>query len=319
MSNDTWSSVLHGGPATFMNRPIMKPDRNLIKQNKIKAALLGVPFDGTTITRTGSTMGPRKFRDCSSIYIPFHFDYDVDIVETYNIHDCGDVNVKIGNAFETVERGKRDVLEILEGGAIPVVIGGEHLVTVSATRAIEEFKPDGNYGFIIFDAHLDTALDIDGDKWNHCCPVPRTMELDCFNPKNAAIIGPHGAMNPKAEHDYVKENNISLFTMRDIYKKGIKEVVQEAIKIASDGTDGVYVTIDMDSLDASQTPGTCAPTPGGITAREMIEAIDLMGELNIVGFDVVEIAPPYDHADISAITAARFVVDMLGSLARNRS
>lgn len=316
MSNDTWSSVLHSGPATFMKRPVVSANREVIREKNIKAAMLGVPFDGTTIVRTGSTMGPRRFRDCSSLYIPYHFDYDVDIVEKFNVHDCGDVNVKIGNAYETLLRGKNAVLEMLHGGAMPILIGGEHLVTVGATMAIEEFNPNGKYGFILLDAHLDTAIDIDGDKWNHCCPVPRTMELSCFSPENAVIIGPHGAMNPKAELEYVRENNISLFTMRDIYKQGIQEVIKQAIRIASDGTDGVYISIDMDSLEASQTPGTCAPTPGGIMVREMIQAIDLFGEVNLIGFDIVEIAPPYDHADITAITAARFAVDMLGSRAR---
>ena len=294
----------------------MEPNRQLIKEAGVKAGILGIPFDGTTIVRTGSTMGPRRFRDCSSLYIPYHLDYDVDVVEKYNVHDFGDINVVIGNAFETLESGKRDILELLHGGAMPVVIGGEHLVTVAATRALEEFNPNANYGFILFDAHLDTAPDVGGDKWNHCCPVPRSMELSCFNPKNAVIIGPHGSMNPKEELEYVRENDISLFTMRDIYKNGMEAVVKQAIEIASDGTDGVYITFDMDSLEASQTPGTCAPTPGGITVREMIQAIDLLGEVNLVGFDVVEIAPPYDHSDITAITASRMVVDMLASRAR---
>lgn len=316
MANDTWSTVLHSGLATFMKRPYMEPKRELVKEAGVKAGILGIPFDGTTIVRTGSTMGPRRFRDCSSLYIPYHLDYDVDVVEKYNVHDFGDINVVIGNAFETLESGKRDILELLHGGAMPVVIGGEHLVTVAATRALAEFNPDANYGFILFDAHLDTAPDVGGDKWNHCCPVPRSMELSCFNPKNAVIIGPHGSMNPKEELEYVRENDISLFTMRDIYKNGIEDVVRKAIEIASDGTDGVYITFDMDSLEASQTPGTCAPTPGGITVREMIQAIDLLGEVNLVGFDVVEIAPPYDHSDITAITASRMVVDMLASRAR---
>lgn len=316
MANDTWSTVLHSGLATFMKRPYMEPNRQLIKEAGVKAGILGIPFDGTTIVRTGSTMGPRRFRDCSSLYIPYHLDYDVDVVEKYNVHDFGDINVVIGNAFETLESGKRDILELLHGGAMPVVIGGEHLVTVAATRALEEFNPNANYGFILFDAHLDTAPDVGGDKWNHCCPVPRSMELSCFNPKNAVIIGPHGSMNPKEELEYVRENDISLFTMRDIYKNGMEAVVKQAIEIASDGTDGVYITFDMDSLEASQTPGTCAPTPGGITVREMIQAIDLLGEVNLVGFDVVEIAPPYDHSDITAITASRMVVDMLASRAR---
>src|SRR5699024_5855522 len=305
MTNDTLSSVLHKGPATFLNSPLMDIDANKIKKEKVKAAILGVPFDGTTITRTGSTMGPRRIRDVSSMTIPYHFDYDVNIFDKYNVRDVGDVNVQINDALTTLKRGKENVLEVLKRGALPVVVGGDHVVTVSSTMALNEYNSSKKYGFIIFDSHLDTAEDVGGDPWNHCCPVPRTMELDCFDSTKAVIIGAGGPMNPKAELDYVKKHGISLYTMRDIYNKGMEKVIKEAIEIASDGTDGVYVSIDMDSLEASQTPGTCAPTPGGILVREMIQAIDWLGEVDLVGFDVVEIAPPYDHSDITAITATR--------------
>lgn len=315
-TNDTWSSVLHQGQATFLNSPMMELDHQKIRAEGVKAAILGVPFDGTTITRTGSTMGPRKVRDVSSMVIPYHFDYNVNIFDTYNIRDVGDVTVQINDAFTTIERGKMDVLEILKGGALPVLVGGDHVITTAATRALNELDSTKKYGFIIFDSHLDTAENVGGDLWNHCCPVPRTMELEVFDPKRSVIIGAGGPMNPKAELEYVREHGISLFTMRDIYKKGIQEVVEEAMRIVSDRTDGVYISFDMDSLDASQTPGTCAPTPGGLLVREMIQAIDMLGQLDIVGFDVVEIAPPYDHADITAITATRFIADMLASRAR---
>lgn len=315
-TNDNFSSVLHKGPATFLNSPLIEPNAEKIQEEEVRAAIMGVPFDGTTITRTGSTMGPRKVRDVSSMSIPYHFDYDVNIFDKYNLRDAGDVNVKINDALATLESGKENVLEVLKGGALPILVGGDHVVTVASTKALNELDPTKNYGFILFDSHLDTAEDIGGDPWNHCCPVPRTMELDCFDPKNAVIIGPSGPMNPKAELEYVKEQGISLYTMRDVYRKGIHEVVEEAMKIASDGTDGVYVTFDMDCLEASQTPGTCAPTPGGIMVREMIQAIDMLGELDIVGFDVVEIAPQYDQSDITAITAMRFIADMLASRAR---
>ncbi|MGM8365735.1 agmatinase [Virgibacillus sp. W0181] len=319
MTNDTWSSVLHGGISTFMKTPIIQPKRDIIKNEGVKAAVIGIPFDGTTITRPGSTMGPRKFRDVSSSVIPYHFDYDVDVVKAFNLKDCGDVDVKIGSGYETVQRGKDSVLEILHGGAMPVIVGGEHLVTVSGTKAVNEFNPSGNYGFIMFDAHFDTATDIDGDKWSHCCPVTRTMELNCFKPENTVIIGPHGPTNPKAELEYVIEQNISYFTMRDIYKQGIEKIIEEAIKIASKDTDGIYISIDMDCLDSSHSPGTVAPTPGGMTTREMILAIERLGKEDVIGLDVVEFAPPYDHPDITAISAVRFVVDFLGSIASRKN
>src|SRR5699024_4322411 len=231
MTNDTWSSVLHKGPATFLNAPLINTDATKIKEEDVKAAILGVQFDGTTITRTGSTMGPRKVRDVSSMVISYLFDYAVaSFVESDPIH-VWDVNVEISDAYTTLQRGKEDVLEILKGGALPVLVGGDHVVTIASTTAINEFDPTKKYGFIIFDSHLDTAEDVGGDPWNHCCPVPRTMELDCFDPKKAVIIGAGGPMNPKAELDYVNEHGISLYTMRDIYKKGIHEVVEEAMKI----------------------------------------------------------------------------------------
>lgn len=316
MASDQWNTVLHCGPATFLNRPHISCNRNEIQEKNIKAAILGYPFDCTTIMRTGSTMGPRRCREMSALYIPYHMDYDVNIVEKYNLHDVGDIPVKIGDAYETLQRGKKTVLEILHGGAMPVIIGGEHTSPLSATLAFEEYTPNARYGFILFDSHLDTALDVDGDPWNHCCPVTRTLELSCFKPENAVIIGPGGALNPKAELEYVRENNISLFTSRDVYKMGIEKVIEETIKTVSDGTDGVYITFDMDVLEASQTPGTCAPTPGGLTVREMIKAIDLLGQIKLIGFDVAEIAPAYDHSDITALTAARFILDMLASHAR---
>lgn len=314
--NDTWNTVLHYGPATFMNRPYAPCKCEAIKAQNAKAAILGFPFDCTTIVRTGSTMGPRRARELSELYIPYHMDYDLNIVEKYGFVDVGDVPVKLGNAYESLVRGKNCVLEILKAGAMPIMIGGEHTVPIAPALAFKEFTPKANYGFILFDSHLDTAMDVDGDPWNHCCPVPRVLETGVFNPKNSVLIGPGGAMNPKAELEYVRKNGISLFTPRDIYRDGIVKVAEKALEIASNGTDGVYITFDMDALEACYTPGTCAPTPGGMTTREMLLAIDVLGKAKLIGFDVCEIAPAYDHSDITALTASRFVVDMLASRAR---
>jgi agmatinase len=314
--NDQWDTVLNYGPATFLNRPYIPCKTEAIQKMEAKAAILGFPYDGTTIVRTGSMMGPRRVRELSELYIPYSMEYDVDIVEKYGLVDCGDINVKLGNAYETIQRGKNRVLEILRAGAMPVLIGGEHTSPMIPALAFKEFTPKADYGFIIFDSHLDTAMDVGGDPWNHCCPVPRVLETGIFNPKNLVIIGPGGSMNPKAELEYVRSHGLTLFTNRDIYREGIEAITAKAVEIASKNTDGVYITFDMDVLEATYTPGTCAPTPGGMTTREMIQAIDILGQMNLIGFDVAEIAPPYDHSDITALTAARFIVDMLASRAR---
>lgn len=316
IKEDTYSTVMHFGPATFMNRPVIPCDAEELKKKKVKAAVLGYPYDSTTVGRPGATLGPRRIRDLSNLYLPYNMGYDVNIVEKYNLVDVGDVCVKIGHTFETLQRGKAAVLEILKAGAMPVMIGGEHSITIAPALAFEEFTPKANYGFINFDSHLDTAADVDGDPYTHSSPVARVTETKVFNPKNSVVIGACAATNPLPEVEYCKKNGISYFTMNDVYRDGILEVTKKAMKIASEGTDGVYITFDMDSLEACHTPGTGAPTSGGLTTREVLMAIDLLGKINLIGFDVCEVAPPYDHSDISAITAGAFVDHMLASRAR---
>src|SRR5699024_277548 len=147
----------------------------------------------------------------------------------------GDVNVQINDALTTLKRGKEDVLEVLKGGALPIVVGGDHVVTVSSTMALNEYNSNKKYGFIIFDSHLVTGEDVGGDPLKHLCPRPRNKELECFDSTKAVIIGADGPINPKAELHYVKKHWISLYTMRDNYNKGMEKVIKEAIEIASDG------------------------------------------------------------------------------------
>ena len=313
---DTYTTVMHYGIATFMNRPVINCDAEEIKANGVKAAVLGYPYDYTTVGRTGATLGPRRIRDNSNLYLPYNMQYDVDIVDTYNIMDVGDVMVKIGHTYDTLLRTKDSVLEILKAGAMPVMIGGEHSITIGPALAFEEFTPNANYGFINIDSHLDTAVDVDGDPYTHSSPVARVVETKVFNPKNSVIIGACAATNPVPEVEYAKEKGITVFQMKDVYEQGIVEIAKKAVEIASDGTDGVYITFDMDALEACYTPGTGAPTPGGLTTREVLQAIDVFGQVDLIGFDVCEVAPAYDHSDISAITAGSFEANMLASRAR---
>lgn len=311
-----WDSVLHAGVATFLGAPLLeKVTQDELMEKKIKVGIFGIPFDGTTITRPGSTLGPRAVRNASCNFLSYHADFDVDIFEKLNAHDCGDSLVVPGNAKLTIENGAKLAEQILKAGAIPVIIGGEHLVTVSATKAIDNIL-EGKYGFIMFDCHFDTAMEVGGEKFNHCCPVTRTLELNAFSSSNVVIIGPRGAMNPKEEYQFIKKNNIVCYTMRDVLKKGIETITDHAIEIATKGTNGFYLSIDMDVLEAAYTPGTCAPTPFGLTARELISILPKLGtHSKLVGFDIVEIAPQYDPSGITAITATYILVDILAAKA----
>lgn len=311
-----WDSVLHAGIATFMGAPLLeKVEEAEVRKRNIKAGVIGIPFDSTTITRTGSTMGPRAIRDASCNFLSYHADYEVDVFEKLNLHDCGDSAVLPGNAEVTIKNGAHTAGELLKAGAMPIIVGGEHSVTAAGTMAIDRALK-GKYGYIVFDCHFDTALDIGGEKWSHCCPAARTMEFDAFPAENMVIIGTRGAMNPKEELEFVRKHNITYFTMHQVLDIGLDKVVDQAMDIATKGTDGFYLSIDMDSLEAAYIPGTCAPTPFGITSRELISVLPKFGLSDkLRAFDVVEIAPQYDPSGVTAMTATYFIVELLATKA----
>src|SRR5439155_3298025 len=122
-----------------------------------------------------------------------------------------------------------------------------------------------NPGLVLIDTHLDTAMDVGGERLNHCCPITRAVDAG-FPPSNVILIGMSGWMNPTAELEYCREQGIEVVWLDDIWEKGTRHAVERALAVAGDGTDGIYLSFDVDSLDAAFAPGTCVPTPGGLTA-----------------------------------------------------
>ena len=200
-----WHSVLVGGIATFMGAPQVEADADALRAAGVKAAFLGMPFDSTTIARPGAQLGPRAVRDWSSHMLSYHGEYDLDIFEALGVADMGDVAVVPANAPKTVDLVADAMGEAIKAGAIPVLCGGEHITTIGGSMAVDRHAPEGTYGLILVDTHLDTAPDVGGERINHCCPITRAMELAAFDPAKCVIIGPHGAMNPKSEYAYVRE------------------------------------------------------------------------------------------------------------------
>jgi agmatinase len=309
-----WHSVLVGGIATFMGAPQVEPDAGALRAAGVRAAFIGMPFDSTTIARPGAQLGPRAVRDWSSHTLSYHGEYDLDLFEALGVADCGDVDVVPANAPKTVERVADAMGEAIRAGAIPILCGGEHITTIGGSLAVDRHAPDGTYGLILVDTHLDTAPDVGGERINHCCPITRAMELDAFDPARCVIIGPHGAMNPKSEYAYVREAGVKVFHVSDVDRRGARAVAEEAVRIASDGTAGVYLSFDVDSLDSSVAPGTCVPTMGGLTSREALTMLSVIGRTDLVAMDVCEIAPAYDNGQ-SAMAACQVIVDTLAAYA----
>jgi agmatinase len=309
-----WHSVLVGGIATFMGAPLVDPSADAIREAGAKVAFVGMPFDSTTIARPGAQLGPRAVRDWSSHTLSYHGEYDIDLFEALGLVDIGDVAVVPANAPKTVDLVAEAMGEALKAGAMPLLCGGEHITTIGGSMAVDRHAPPGKYGLILLDTHLDTAPDVGGETINHCCPITRAMELGSFDPRNCVIIGPHGAMNPKSEYAYVRDAGVKVYHVSDVDRMGARAVAEEAAAIASDGTDGVYFSFDLDCLDSSVAPGTCVPTMGGLTSREALAMVSVIGRCDLVAMDVTEIAPAYDSGQ-SAIAACQVIVDTLAAYA----
>ncbi len=303
------SGLLHAGAlGTFMRLPLVDVNQDALTEMEITAAVLGFPWDSTCISRTGTNYGPKAIREASEQFTFFSASTEVNLRDHYKMADCGDVPVLPGNSVRTMDRAQSRVAEILSAGAIPVTIGGDHSITIPCVRAFAEHYD--NPGLVLVDAHLDTAYDMDGDLLNHCCPITRAVDAG-FDPGRIAIVAPSGWMNVKSELDYIRDKGITLFTIDDVIEEGAITIAKKAAAIASDGTDSVYLTVDIDAVDAAYAPGTGVPTPGGLTSREVLQIVGEIGKTGIGGMDLVEVSPAWDHDGITSRLACRIILDTL--------
>ena len=306
-------TILHGGIATFLKAPVVEPERSALEAAGANVAVIGLPDDTTTVTRPGASHGPRAVRDASAHFAfgeYYHYDYDVTISDYLTIVDCGDIDAVAGNAARTFERAAAALDEIYAASCFPVLIGGDHATTIPGARALARHT-DGAMGFVMFDTHLDTAPDIDGEELSHCSPVHRVLDLPNVDGRNVVIIGAHGAANPKSEKDVADAHGVTVFSVRDIDRLGIDEVARRAVEIAADGTETTYLSIDIDVLDGAFAWGTCGPEIGGMTGRELVRAIEIVAAGPIGAVDMVEVSPFLDPSGNTARAGARCVIDVL--------
>jgi len=306
-----WTSLLHAGLAgSFLKLPHVPPDADDLRRHGAGAAIYGIPWDSTSISRTGANYGPRGIREISSQFLTYNATWDFDLVEALNPVDCGDCDVVLANAAKTFERAERDIGEILAAGAIPATLGGDHSVTIPAVRAIR--AKVSNPGLVLIDTHLDTALDVGGEELNHCCPITRAVDAG-FDATKMALLAISGWMNPRTELRYCREHGITVIWLEEIWERGVKDTLERALEVAGKGTDGIYLSVDVDSLDAAYAPGTCVPTPGGLTNRELLELVRGVAGHGLVGVDVVEAAPSLEATSATAGIAGRVIMDALAA------
>jgi agmatinase len=308
-----WETVLHAGLAgSFLRLPHVPPDAVAIRAAGSRAAIYGIPFDSTSVSRTGASFGPRAVRESTFEFLSYNATWEVDLKSALSPVDCGDCVVIPGNAQRTFDRARADIGAILDAGALPAIIGGDHSISIPGLWAVKDRYE--NPGLILFDTHLDTAPDMAGEKLNHCCEISRAVDAG-YDPSHIVLVGINGWMNPKSELDYCREKGITVIWIEEIWERGITAVVEDALGIAARDSDGFYLSVDIDVLDAAHAAGTCGPTPGGLSSRELLSAIRRTCGQGMLALDVVETAPFLEATPSTALIATRIILDALAAYA----
>jgi guanidinopropionase len=289
------------GHSTFMRLPVV-PDAE-----GLDIALVGIPWDGGTTNRAGARHGPREVRNQSSLMRRAHHVSGIAPFSVANIADVGDLSVNPIDLLDSLKRIEAGMAAIVQTGAIPLCVGGDHLTTLPVLRAVAK---EGPVGLIHFDAHSDTNDTYFGDNpYTHGTPFRRAIEEGLLDPKRIVQIGIRGSVYDPGEHDWAKEQGIRIIYMEEFLRRGAEDVMDEARRIAGDGP--TYISFDIDSIDPSMAPGTGTPEIGGFSSREAQQMVRLLAGVDIVGADVVEVAPPFDLAGMTALAGATIMFELL--------
>jgi agmatinase len=284
--------------------------------------IVGAPFDGGTSYRSGARFGP------SAIRAACYLEHDgsrpslamrVDGLRDLAVVDAGDVEMFSGDAERSCASLETVVQRVAEAGAIPLVLGGDHTVTWPDVTGVARARGWGRVSVIHFDAHADTGDISFGSLVGHGQPMRRLIESGAARGDRFFQIGLRGYWPPPDVLDWMANQGMRSYEMTEIVARGLDECLTEVFALALDDCDGVFVSVDIDVCDPGHAPGTGTPEPGGLTARQLLDAVRrICYDLPVVGMDVVEVAPPYDHADITALLGNRVVLEALSAIARRR-
>jgi agmatinase len=238
----------------------------------------------------------------------------VDLRESITIADLGDIFTIPGNIEKTFDQISKAVSHVYSSGAFPVILGGDHSIGYPTTRGVAE-NLDGKLGIIHFDRHVDTQ-ETDLDERMHTTPWFHATDLPNVPPENLVQIGIGGWQAPRPGVKVGRERQTTIMTVTDCVEMGIEEAAERALEVAWNGAEAVWLSFDVDCLDAAFVPGTGWPEPGGFLPREVLKFIQLIAERPLAGIEVVECSPLYDNAEITALISARVICDTLGCLVR---
>ena len=280
--------------------------------------IVGAPIDSGTSHRSGAKFGPQAIR--GGDYLPHdgerpHLSLRVDALKELKIFDAGDLLMPGGDLTASLLVLEQATELISRAGAIPVILGGDHSIASADVAGIAHHRGMGKISMIHFDAHADTGESQFGALVGHGTPMRRLIETGAVRGDRFLQLGLRGYWPDDATLKWMRDQGMRSYEMTEIHHRGMKEVLDESFATLLDGCDGVFLSVDIDVVDPGMAPGTGTPEPGGMTSRELLEAVRrICLELPIVGIDVVEVAPAYDSADITAILANRVILEALSAI-----
>lgn len=331
----TMARILRDDIPTFIEAPLAERASDLAGADVV---FLGLPYEGVKLLdpvtyapplasaapegsvyyRSGADEGPASIRRHSVFYSLRHgrgllpeVGRDLVVLDHLRLMDYGDVRVVPGDVEETFLRAHEKVADILAAGAVPIVFGGDHSVPIPVLQVLAG-KLTGKLGIVAFDSHFDLSLEPKywaGSQW------ARAFELGVVEPQNFVEIGIRGGRESLSDKYVADELGITYFTMADVDDLGIASVAREALELAAAGTEAIYVSLDIDVVDPAHG-GQKYPDPAGLSAREVLRALRVLGASRIAGFDICCLAPRYDLQGHLSQLAARAAVEIVGGLAR---
>lgn len=314
----------YAGIQTFMKAPLCLTPGDL-KAGGIDVAVGGIPWDGTNTARAGTHLGPQAVRRCDNLWAPPygrpHLHTRVDLFDHLKLADYGDCEVIVGNPKRTYENIRAFVRDIASAGAIPILIGGDHGITLPNVLGLTDARSVGRLGVIQFDAHTDTAPLPEDGLGNHGTQMRQLIEDGVFAGDALIQVGIRGYWPPPEITTWMEEHGIKTHYMAEVQRHGFAAVIDRVIAEAAEVADHVFLTFDVDSCDPAYAPGTGSLEPGGLTSREVLWAVRRIAhELDVVGMDMVEVSPPYDIPNnITAQLGHRVISEALTGIAMRRA
>lgn len=290
---------------TFFRLPICKVE------DGFDIGLFGVPFDGGVSYRPGARFAPSKIRESSSLGRGFHWSRGEQIFSKLNCADIGDCSVVPIDINQTYKLIEEFVLNLADNQKRFIAVGGDHSTTLPILRALKKKYKDP-INFIHFDAHFDTYPAAWGCEYHHGSFLRHAVEENLINPKHTIQLGVRGPLAGGADLDFIKKHGIKQFSVDELRRNSL----QEFIKQLPNFNGPTYISYDIDNLDPAFAPGTGTPVPGGLSTYEVQQIFRNLKIPNLIGADIVEVCPAYDHSDITSLAAVDAMFEILGIYAQ---